>query len=141
LKEAMKEHPDTFQSGVYLVWDNAKCHKVGDVFTGAGIKSTVLHVPPRSPEFNKVVEHVMNTLKAAANKYFNDHPEIQQIEDVKKHFRDLFFRVIDKRGVQKDIRSMRATYGIIARSVEHGGVAGGYPPKKYRCGLLQNKDN
>lgn len=139
LKRTMEQHPGTFQSGVHLMWDNANCHKVGDIFTGESMKFTVLPVPPRSPEFNKVVEHAINMLKAEANKYFHDHPEIPHIQYIKEHFRDLFFRVVKKTSVQRDIRSMRATYDIFARSVEHGGVAGGYPPKQYKYVASQKK--
>ena len=131
-KQEAKEDPDTFQSGIYLVWDNATVHKAGDVFKGTGLKFKVLPVPPRSHDFNKVVEHVLNTLKAAANNYFNDHPEIRDVEEIKKHFERLFFEVIKRSSVRKDIASLRKTYDIVARSVKRGGVAGGWPPKKYR---------
>jgi len=130
-KQLAKEDPDTFQSGIYLVWDNAPVHKAGDVFKGTGLKFTVLPVPPRSHDFNKVVEHVINILKAEANKYFNDHPEIRDVEEIKKHFEMLFLEVIKRPSVRKDIASLRKTYDIVACSKKRGGVAGGWPSKKY----------
>lgn len=130
-----RKYPEIYANGVYLVLDNAKWHKAGSALQGiTGVKVHTLSIPPQSHDFDQVIEHAINTLKSAADKYFSDHPEISKIADVKAAFEKLFYETVTRDAVRKDVDSLKATYDIVNRSVERGGTAGGWPPKKYRCG-------
>jgi len=133
-----KKHPDLYQGGVYVSWDNARWHNPGTLLDGC--KGLVFHrmpVPPQSHDIHKVTEHVINNLKRAADKYLNEHPEIQKLEDIKAAFTKLFFQEMKREGIRRDIRSLRATYRVINYSKAKGGVARGWAPKKYRYGGKQ----
>lgn len=129
-----RRFPETYANGVYLSLDNATWHKEASTLQGIrGLRVHQLPLPPQSHDFHKVIEHAINTLKSAADKYFSDHPEISKIEDVKAAFEKLFYEVVTRDAVSKDVESLKATYGVVNRSVQRGGTAGGWPPKRYRC--------
>lgn len=129
-------HPEIYKDGVWVSWDNAKFHKEGGVLNRArGLRWHRLPCPALSHDMHKVVEHAINTLKAAANKWANDHPEVRDQQGVQEAFKRLFFERVSLEGVRKDIMSLRSTYRVIARGRAAGGVAGGWPAKRYRCAM------
>ena len=122
---------------------SAQCHIIGPQKATAqpagsalgnmkGLKVHWLPLPPQSHDMHKVIEHAINTLKGAAKKYFNDHPEIRRAEDVRAAFEKLFYKMVTVEAVRKDIRSLKRTYRVINRSVDRGGTAGDWPSKRYR---------
>lgn len=128
-----KKYPEVYANGMWLSWDNATWHKAGGALGNMrGLKVHWLPLPSQSHDMHKVIEHAINTLKAAARKYFNDHPEIRKADDVKAAFEKLFYKVVTAAAVRKDIKSLKSTYRVINRSVEKGGTAGDWPPKRYR---------
>lgn len=132
------DNPDIYQNGVFISMDNATYHKADVLKDVKGLKCTLLPVPPQSHDIQKVVEHAINTLKAAADDYFNDHPEISKIDDIKAAFEMLFKTHITAESVQKDIRSLPGTYRTISRGLAYGGTEGDWPPKRYRCVAVPN---
>ena len=131
-KALVKEYPSIYRDGVYLSWDRATYHQEGTVLKNTGLKFKRLPVPAQSHDIHKVIEHAINTVKAAARKWFVDHPEVQTMEGIKREFKRLFFEVLTREGIRKDIRSLRYTYRAINYGPKAGGTAGDWPAKKYR---------
>lgn len=143
-RRLIKQHPAIYQDGVYVSWDRAKWHKPGRVLADArDIKFKQMPVPPQSHDIHKVIEHAINTFKAAFRKHLIDHPEIQRLEEIKAAAEKTFFKAVTRDGVRKDIRSLPATFRAINRSVKSGGTEGGWALKGLRyelCSFPQIND-
>ena len=124
-----RKHPENYKKGLWVSFDNAKCHSPGNLLCSARPVVHRLPLMPRSPDVHKVPEHVVNTLNTAANKYFYDHPTVREI---RREFKAPFFRVVTAEVVRKDIETLPKTDDIVRHSRKDGGTAGDWPPKRYR---------
>lgn len=135
-----KEDPKLYKKGAAVSWDNAQWHSAGELLSSARVPVQRLLLPPYSSDMHQVVEHAINAVKAAATKWFNDHPEVQSLDEIKKQFEKLFYTAVKVSGVRKDILSLRETYRITNRSRKLGGGRGRLAAKeiqvrqiKYSC--------
>lgn len=127
-----RRFPKVYKHGVIVSWDNAKWHKPGNLLQIKGLPVRRLPLAALSHDLHKVVEHAINTHKATARKWFRDHPEVQNIDDIKREFERLWYEVVTAEAVAKDVATLHSTYLHVARSRARGGVAGDWPAKKYR---------
>lgn len=136
LKAENKAHPGYYGPVICISWDKAKWHVAGPALKLRGTRFQFLPVPTQGHDFNRVVEHAINTLKRAARKYFRDHPEVTKIAEMKAAVYKLFKQVVTADSVRKDIQGLHAMYHVINASNAKGGTEGGWPPKKYRCDMV-----
>lgn len=115
LRMHAKANPRNFHKGVTVVMDNARFHSKEMKKLG----KQALEIPPLSPEFNKPVEHMFNTIKTefwkryaqllahgGAHRYvpFNRAKELLQA---------VVEEMVKPAGIAKDVKSLRKTYEAV----------------------------
>ena len=112
--------------GPIYVLDNAPIHNRGRVIA-AGIKPERLEyeIPPRSPDFNKVAEHIHHMLAQGLMDAMAADKQLKSADDLKAKVKWLFKHTISTYAIRNDARSLKETFRQVV-------LAGGhYPPLKF----------
>jgi hypothetical protein len=94
----------------------------------------LLPVPPRSPDFQKVIEHVFGfmTQQFQQKLYSTAYDDLHTAAQYRNYVKDeLFMQKVTKDQINKDVRSLKQLYKVVKSSIEEGGVAGGWPAEKF----------
>jgi hypothetical protein len=101
--------------------DNARFHASELKFLG----DRAIKIPAHSPEFNKPIEHLFNTIKAAFKKRYAARSAVLattgayiSIAQAKKLLDEVVHDVVDSNRIFKDVKTMKYTFQAI---IEHHG--------------------
>jgi hypothetical protein len=126
-QELQRQNPRCFPGGVKFVMDNARFH-ASELRL---LEDRAITIPPRSPEFNKPIEHLFNTIKSKFKKRYSARSAVLatqgdyiRIAEAKKLLDEVVHDVVDPESILKDAKSMKGTFQAI---IEH---QGGRIPKK-----------
>ena len=108
-------------------WDNDKVHRGADM-TQAGIQPEHrFHLPELSSEMHKVVEHVHAWLDRHMQLWLQtQHHKELTIDACKQQLEHLFYNVLPKESIQKDVESLVETYEAVVLA------GGGHVTKEFR---------
>lgn len=111
--------------GPIYVFDNASIHNRDRAITG-GIPAERLayKIPARSPDFNKVAEHVHHWLAQSLVDDMAADPELKGAEALKKRVAELF-RQIPADAIRRDALSLKETFRQVVIAKGH------YPPHRF----------
>jgi len=120
-QELQRKNPRCFPGGVKYVMDNARFHASELKFLG----DRAIKIPAHSPEFNKPIEHLFNTIKAAFKKRYAARSAVLattgayiSIAQAKKLLDEVVHDVVDSNRIFKDVKTMKYTFQAI---IEHHG--------------------
>ena len=71
-QDLQRKNPRCFPGGVKYVMDNARFHASELRF----LEDRAIKIPPHSPEFNKPIEHLFNTIKAEFKKRYAERSAV-----------------------------------------------------------------
>jgi hypothetical protein len=115
-------------------YDHAPWHDSTKIAEVGILEEQLMPVPPRSPDFQKAIEHIFGTMQEAFYKhlYKCTYQEFHTIDQYKNWLHSWFMNNIKASSVQRDVNSLKALYQIVKRKKNRGGLEGGFPSKKYR---------
>lgn len=126
-QELQRQNPRCFPGGVKYVMDNARFHASELRF----LKDRAIKIPAHSPEFNKPIEHLFNTIKAEFKKRYAAQSaklattgNFIPIGQAKKLLDEVVHDVVVAKSIYDDAKTMKGTFTAI---IEHHG---GHIPKK-----------
>lgn len=127
-----KDRGALYGGGPYLSMDNARPHNGGFEALQKSSKLNWMQLPPLSHDMHKVIEHVINRIKANTDKVLRGNTAITANEQVRKVLRAEALKLHNDAGIRKDICSLMHTYAVISKPKSRGGTAGNWPPKGLR---------
>lgn len=108
-------------------WDNDRVHKGADLSTVGITADLRFELPELSSDMHKVVEHVHGWLQKQMQKWLGEHEGSPLTADqCKEKLQQLFQEDLNISSIQKNVRSLKATYQAV---IDAGG---GYIPARYR---------
>lgn len=108
-------------------WDNDRVHKGADLSTVGITADLRFELPELSSDMHKVVEHVHAWLQSRMQKWLGEHEGSPlTATQCKEKLMQLFMEELSISSIQKDVRSLKATYQAV---IDH---AGGYVPARFR---------
>jgi hypothetical protein len=100
-------------------WDNDKIHKGADLTEVGIMPEDRFELPELSSDMHKVVEHVHAWLQARMQVWLEDKDEERlTVADCKAELQRLFDRELKAESIQKDVKSLKATYQAV---IDHQG--------------------
>jgi hypothetical protein len=91
-----------------------------------------LPVPPRSPDFQKPIEHCFGVMSKKFQNvlYSTDYNDLHTVGQYKACLKGIF-QSLTKEHIRKDVASLKQLYKVVMKSRATGGVEGDWPPSKY----------
>jgi hypothetical protein len=127
-------HPDIFELGGPLyALDHAPWHDSADLGPLGITPDDLLPVPRRSPDFQKVIEHVFGWMhkKFQQKLYTTQFDDMHTAIQYRNYVIFLFAHELTKEHIQNDVDTLKDLYNIVLKSKSEGGCAGGWPPQQY----------
>lgn len=115
-KEASRlatKHPRDFRGGLAFVMDNAKFHGVVRKKDRKEKTWKDFKIPPSSPEFNKPIEHVFNTVKSAFKRQYNTELVLGgpkhciSLARAKRILKQVIEKYVKPESIKKDVKSYK----------------------------------
>lgn len=112
-------------------FDKPTIHQGDMSYIGIVDGQNTFPLPHYCADMHKVIEHVHGTLVKLIRKWQWRDRRRYGVEVCKAQLHHAFFKQLTKRSVQKDIKSLGATFKIISQSACRGGTAGDWAPRPY----------
>lgn len=108
-------------------WDNDKIHKGADLVKVGFKEKDRFYLPELSSDMHKVVEHVHGWLQREMQRWLmTQEKRTLTIANCQQQLEHLFYNVLKKESIQKDVLSLADTYEAVV-------LAGGhYVAKRHR---------
>ncbi len=120
VKRRAKTAPRDFKGGVEYVWDNSRPHQSAQrQLEEVGLK--FLRIPPHSPDFNTLVEHVFNPIKYNLQHAVHHDRRITTLRQAATQLKREVAKTVTAASLHEDAK----TYLRTLREIYNAG--GGYP--------------
>lgn len=100
------------QYNVSPSFDNASCHTHAHL--PAGVE--VLHIPARSPDIHKVIEHPFSPIKQAFRSWYSQRRHVKTATQAMQLLQEVMAEVVKAESVRSDCDTIRHTLQSIIRN-------------------------
>lgn len=135
MQQYAKQLPADDSATPIFSYDHAGSHdtaEVEEILEGMGIsqqESCRCPLPPLSPDFHRVIEHVHGIVCNAFRKELRNMSYKRTVSSYKKLYEKLFYERIKAESLQKDINGLRAMWEVVSTPVSQGGTGGNWAPQ------------
>lgn len=121
---------DTDPETIHYSLDNPPIHNLD--FTELGLEGRRVLLPPKSPDFHRVVEHAIGNLTAAFMRRLAIDGSLKNVRQFKKVLVELFEEVVTPAGIANDARGLPDLHKVVLGRKRDGGTFGDWPPSQFR---------
>jgi hypothetical protein len=118
------------EESIVVSYDHAGAHdsaEATELLEAMGITQDAqsrMPLPPLSPDFHRVIEHVHAIASRAFNVKLRNTEGRRSINKYKEMYEEAFYEAVNASSVQDDIRGLKLLWEYVRKSTEEGGSEG-----------------